>query len=185
MNLANKLTVVRIILIPFFLLFFFMEFYLAALIIYCVAAITDAIDGKIARSRNLITDFGKFLDPLADKILVMSALIAIMDRFDISAVAVIIILAREFVVTSVRLLASHQNVVIAADNFGKIKTVMQLVFTIFMLAVATLVDFGVEIVPPYILRVVATVGLWSVVLITLISGFNYIIKHKDLISHDK
>ncbi len=185
MNLANKLTVVRIILIPFFLLFFFMEIYLLALIIYTVAAITDAIDGKIARSRNLITDFGKFLDPLADKILVMSALIAIMDRFEISAVAVIIILAREFVVTSVRLLASHQNIVIAADNFGKIKTVMQLVFTIFMLVIATAIDFGFNLIEPEILRLIAAIGLWSVVVMTVISGMNYLIKHKDLIVHDK
>ncbi len=185
MNLANKLTVVRIILIPFFLFFFFMEFYLFALIIYCAAAITDAIDGKIARSRNLITDFGKFLDPLADKILVMSALVAIMDRFEISAVAVIIILAREFVVTSVRLLASHQNIVIAADNFGKIKTVMQLSYTIFMLTVATLIEFDIAIVPMEVLAAVAIFGLWAVVLMTVISGANYILKHKDLIVHDK
>ena len=130
MNLSNKLTVLRIFLVPIFILFLETEKipnnFLFALIVFIIAALTDLFDGKIARKRHQITDFGKFLDPLADKILTLSAFMCFIEMNLISAIPVIIIMAREFAVTSVRLVAATQNEVIAANNLGKVKTVIQI-----------------------------------------------------------
>ena len=123
MNLPNKLTILRIVMVPFFVFFLLADFvphrYLFALILFCAASYTDHLDGKIARRDNLITNFGKLMDPLADKILVMSALICLVKLDLASAVCVILIMLREFAVTSVRLLAVEQGRVIAANNWGK------------------------------------------------------------------
>ena len=131
MNICNKLTVLRIILVPFFVLFMLCSDIpcsaLWALIIFAVASYTDHLDGKLARERNLITNFGKFLDPMADKILVLSAMVCMVTSNLCSPVVLIIVLARELLVSSLRLVAASQNVVIAADKSGKLKTATQMV----------------------------------------------------------
>ena len=136
MNLPNKLTILRICLVPFFVFFLLVEIphgFLFALILFCVASYTDHLDGKIARRDNLITNFGKLMDPLADKIMVMAALICLVKLDLASAVCVILIMMREFAVTSVRLLAVEQGRVIAANNWGKLKTVTQIIAIIAIL----------------------------------------------------
>lgn len=131
MNLPNKLTVLRVLLVPIFIFFLLSKgIYnnlIYALGVFILASITDMLDGKIARKSDLVTDFGKFLDPLADKILVLSALVCFVEMNLISSVPVIIILAREFVVTSVRLVASNKGKVIPANIFGKLKTCVQII----------------------------------------------------------
>ena len=126
MNLPNKLTVLRVILIPFFLLFVLLfkipHHMVFALIVFAAASITDWFDGKIARKHNLVTTFGKFLDPLADKLLVMTALICFTFERWIDPVAVVLILAREFMVTGLRLVVASEGVVVAAGIWGKLKT---------------------------------------------------------------
>ena len=137
MNTPNKLTLFRIFLIPFFVFFLLMQNlphrFLFALIIFCIAAITDHFDGELARRSGQITDFGKFLDPLADKMLVMSAFISFVQLGVVGALPVIIILMREFTVTSVRLVAMGSGKVISANIWGKIKTVSQIVAIIIIL----------------------------------------------------
>lgn len=137
MNLPNKLTLLRICMVPFFV-FFLLEAsvphrYLFALLLFCGASYTDHLDGKIARRDNLITNFGKLMDPLADKIMVMAALICLVKLDLASTVCVILIMVREFAVTSIRLLAVEQGRVIAANNWGKLKTVSQMVAVIAIL----------------------------------------------------
>ena len=132
MNLPNKLTLLRVMLIPFFLLFMYINtpfHYLTALVIFAAASITDALDGKIARKRGLVTNFGKFLDPLADKILVIAALTVFVELDDIrmGAIPLIIISAREFMVSGLRLLAADSGIVVAAGIWGKLKTAFTMV----------------------------------------------------------
>ena len=128
MNLPNKLTLLRVCLIPVFLLFVYVSaipcHYLLALIVFAAASLTDMLDGKIARKHNLVTNFGKFLDPLADKVLVITALIVLVDLpdFRMNAIPLIIIVAREFMVSGLRLLAAEDGVVIPAGIWGKLKT---------------------------------------------------------------
>ena len=144
MNLPNKLTLLRIALVPLVIAAILIEFpfhFLVAGILFGIAAITDALDGKIARRDNLITDFGKFADPLADKILVISVLVCFVKLGLCSAVPLIIIIFREFAVTSVRLVASAKGKVIAANMWGKVKTVSQIVAIITVISgVKYLVD---------------------------------------------
>ena len=130
MNLPNKLTLGRIILVPFFVAALLIPFFLhtiVALVLFIAASITDMLDGRIARKRNLITDFGKFADPLADKILVLAALLCFVQNGWCDCIAVIIVLFREFTVTSIRLIAAAKGEVIAANIWGKVKTVTQMV----------------------------------------------------------
>ena len=127
MNLPNKLTLLRVCLIPFFLLFFYIDIpfhYLISLVVFAGASITDALDGNIARKRNLVTNFGKFLDPLADKVLVLSALAVFVEvpEIRVGAIPLIIISAREFMVSGLRLLAADSGIVVAAGIWGKLKT---------------------------------------------------------------
>ena len=140
MNLPNKLTMLRIILIPVFLVLVLVDripmHYLWSLIVFLAACITDTLDGNIARKRNLVTDFGKLMDPLADKLLVMSALVAFIPVAGVPVWVVVVILGREFMVTSLRLIAAGKGVVIAADKWGKVKTISQMVwlnYTLLML----------------------------------------------------
>lgn len=137
MNLPNKLTVFRVLLIPFFVLFMqpctLPYGPTIALIIFIVASLTDLFDGKIARKYNLITNFGKLMDPLADKLLVCTAMLCLMDIDRLPAIAVIIIIAREFIISAVRLVAASENVVIAASMWGKAKTVSQMTMVIILL----------------------------------------------------
>ena len=136
LNLPNKLTVIRVLAIPFFLLFLYLSkgvFRLLPLLIFAGAAITDAIDGHIARRDNLVTSFGKFMDPLADKLLTASAFIAFVEIGYLSSWVVILIISREFLVSGFRTLAASKGVTIAANSWGKIKTVFQMVLIIFSL----------------------------------------------------
>ena len=130
MNLPNKLTVLRLILVPFFVAALFVPIphhMLIALLIFAAASFTDHLDGRIARKYNLVTDFGKFLDPVADKVLVISALVSFVPLGHAELWAVLVIIAREFMVTSVRLVAADSGKVIAANSWGKFKTISQLV----------------------------------------------------------
>ena len=137
MNLPNKLTVMRMALIPFFLIFMLCDGiphrYLIAAAIFGAASFTDYLDGHIARRDGLVTNFGKLMDPLADKLLVFSALICFLETGRASTLGTFIILAREFLVTSVRLIAAEQGRVIAADRYGKLKTVLQIVWVLYAL----------------------------------------------------
>ena len=182
MNICNKLTVFRIILVPFFVLFMLCTSIpysaLWSLIIFAVASYTDHLDGKIARKRNMITDFGKFLAPMADKILVLSAMVCMVTGGLCSPVVLIAILAREFLVSSLRLVAASQNVVIAADKSGKIKTATQMfsiVAVLIMLSINQL--FGTEIpVSP-----ISNTLMWICAVLTVYSGAEYIIRNRSII----
>ena len=168
MNLPNKLTVLRVIMVPFFVFFMLTDFAgdagkWIALVLFCLASLTDMLDGKIARARNLVTNFGKFMDPLADKLLVSSALICMVEMGTLPAWIVIIIISREFIITGFRLIAAEGGLVIAASWWGKIKTVTQMAMIILLL-------LGVEGVIAGIFIVLATV-------FTVVSGVDYIAKN--------
>ncbi len=184
MNLPNKLTVTRVILVPVFLLFYFCIAipcnYLLSLIVFVSASVTDALDGHIARSRNLITNFGKFLDPLADKVLVMAALACFSYSRMIHALPFIIIVAREFMVSGLRLVVANQGTVVAAGFLGKVKTAFTMAaivavlvyqsvsadFNWFGLPVTEAVDNGIRI---------ALNGLiWIAAVLTVLSGCTYL-----------
>lgn len=193
MNLPNKLTVLRIILVPFMVAAMLIEFpfhYLVAGLIFGVASITDYFDGKIARSRNLITDFGKFADPIADKILVISALVCFLAKGLCDPIIIIIVLFREFVVTSIRLSAASSGKVVAANMWGKVKTVTQMIAIICIFVLQTLLQiFGQYILMnfdyhklDYIFFITGEVLLWISVVFTIISGVKYVIDNKDAIS---
>ena len=148
MNLPNKLTLLRVCLIPVFLLFVYVSaipcHYLLALIVFAAASLTDMLDGKIARKHNLVTNFGKFLDPLADKVLVITALIVLVDLpdFRMNAIPLIIIVAREFMVSGLRLLAAEDGVVIPAGIWGKLKTAFTMVTLVGSLLYLSLAEIG-------------------------------------------
>ena len=160
MNLPNKLTILRVILIPFFVVFMLFDITGAAdkwiaLVIFCVASLTDMLDGKIARKYNLVTNFGKFMDPLADKLLVCTALI----------------IAREFIISGFRLVASDNGIVIAASYWGKFKTVSQMA-----LIIVLIMDLG------GVWNVVGTVLTWVALLLTVVSLIDYIAKNKQVLT---
>jgi len=182
MNICNKLTVFRIILVPFFVLFMLCPGIpysaLWSLIIFAVASYSDHLDGKLARERNMVTNFGKFLDPMADKILVLSAMVCMVTVDLCSPVVLIIVLAREFLVSSLRLVAASQNVVIAADKSGKIKTATQMVSIVVILILLSINQvFGAEIpVAP-----ISHCLMWFTAALTVYSGTEYIVRNRSLI----
>ena len=190
MNLPNKLTVARIILVPFFVAALLINFplnNLASLAIFAAASITDLLDGKIARKRGLVTDFGKFADPLADKILVISALLCFVQLGLCDCVAVIIVLFREFAVTSIRLIAASKGKVIAANIWGKVKTVTQMVAVICVLVMQTVLDIDeLGVCLPCCLRCIFLIigeGLiWVSTFFALLSGVIYVAQNKQFIS---
>ena len=194
MNLPNKLTLLRVFLIPFFLVCMYVRFpfhYLAALAIFSAASITDALDGKIARSRNLVTNFGKFLDPLADKVLVLAALAVFVEIPDIriGAIPLIIISAREFMVSGLRLLAANSGVVVAAGIWGKLKTAFTMVAIITALVwLSACHDFNfdfpqafVDIVDIWLIPAL----MWISTVLTVISVAIYLKGYWNLIDTDK
>lgn len=199
MNLPNKLTVVRIILVPFFVFFLLASFiphhFLIALIIFSVASITDHYDGKIARERCLITDFGKFADPLADKILVMSAFICFVQMGFIGSVAIILMLVREFIITSIRLVGANSGKVIAANIWGKAKTVSQIFAIIVVLIlqyINELINMGVNVFGnvnsgeiSLVFYIIGGALIWISAILTLVSGVIYIIDNKEVIDTAK
>lgn len=196
MNLANKLTLIRVILVPFFLLFMYIDVpchFLIALIIFIAASITDALDGHIARKNNLITNFGKFLDPLADKVLVVAALAVFVDieEVNMSAVPLIIIIAREFMVSGLRLLAANSGVVVAAGMWGKLKTAFTMVTIISIIAWLTFVYdfncFGIKLSSTFydVSKICAFVLIWISTVLTVISGVIYLKAYWSFIDSDK
>lgn len=190
MNLPNKLTLLRIILVPFFIIAMLVQFpfhYLVAGCIFGVASVTDTLDGKIARSRNLVTDFGKFADPLADKILVLTALVCFLQvglLGSFGAIPVIIVLFREFAVSGIRLVAASSGKVVAANIWGKIKTVSQMVGISVIFAMQVVLEFlgAMKVSTGFVSEVFYYIGnglIWLSTVFTLISGIIYL---KDNIS---
>ena len=173
MNTANKLTIFRVLLVPFFVLFLLWDFYeynrLIALVIFIVATITDHLDGYIARKYNMTSSFGKFMDPIADKLLVSSALVCLTALGEIPAWAVIVIISREFAVSGIRLVAADNGKVIAAAGWGKAKTAAQMTMIIIYL---------LNIPAFYIL---AQISMYAAVILTLVSMVDYLVKNKDVI----
>lgn len=180
MNLPNKLTIFRIILIPFFVFFLLAPYFegygnYIAVAIFIVASLTDLLDGKIARKYNMVTNFGKFMDPLADKLLVCSAMICLVDLRLIPSWVVIIIIAREFIISGFRLVASDNGIVIAASYWGKFKTTFQMIMVIVLiLNIKTTLFYYIG----NILIVIATT-------LTIISLIDYIIKNKNVLKEQK
>ena len=170
MNLPNKLTILRVILIPFFVVFMLFDITGAAdkwiaLVIFCVASLTDMLDGKIARKYNLVTNFGKFMDPLADKLLVCTALICLTSMDRLNVIVVLVIIAREFIISGFRLVASDNGIVIAASYWGKFKTVSQMA-----LIIVLIMDLG------GVWNVIGTVLTWVALILTVVSLIDYIAK---------
>ncbi len=184
MNTPNKLTVFRMIITPVFLAFYMIDAIaynmLWALIIFLAASITDAIDGRLARKYNQVTVFGKLADPVADKMLTTAALLALMNDGYCSIWIVFVILTREFAVTSARLIASSQGVVIPANIWGKIKTVSQMVFTVIILLILVFDQFGL-IKTGFDLTLFSNILLGITAVLAVISGIIYLIKAKDKI----
>lgn len=194
MNLPNKLTLLRVFLIPFFLIFMYLNIpchYLIALVIFAAASITDALDGNIARKRNLVTNFGKFLDPLADKVLVLAALAVFVEipQIKVGAVPLIIISAREFMVSGLRLLAANSGIVVAAGIWGKLKTAFTMVtITAALLWLSACWDFGFAFPFAFVNAVdnfIIPALIWISTVLTIISGAIYLKGYWHLIDSDK
>lgn len=176
MNLPNKLTVLRVIMVPFFVFFMLTDAGGAAnkwiaLVLFCVASLTDMLDGKIARARNLVTNFGKFMDPLADKLLVCSAMICLISSGKLEAWFVIVIIAREFIISGFRLVASDNGIVIAASYWGKFKTVSQMAMIIVLIA-----DFG------GIFDMIGIALIWVSLILTVVSLIDYVAKNVQVLT---
>ena len=175
MNLPNKLTVLRVIMIPFFVVFMLTDLggkygnYIA-LAIFAVASLTDLLDGKIARKRGLVTNFGKFRAPLADKLLVCSALICLVEMDRLAAWMVIVIIAREFIISGFRLIASDNGVVIAASYWGKFKTTFQMIMIILLI-----LDLGGSF------TVIETAVTWIALILTVVSLLDYLWKNRGIL----
>ena len=180
MNLPNKLTIFRVILIPFFFFFllapYFPEYgkYIATAI-FIVASLTDMADGKIARKYNLVTNFGKFMDPLADKLLVCSAMICLVEIDRLAAWIVIVIIAREFIISGFRLVASDNGIVIAASYWGKFKTTFQM-----LMIIALILDFQNRY-----FQMLATALTYIALILTVVSLIDYIAKNKQVLKEQK
>ena len=176
MNLPNKLTVMRMILIPFFVFFMLAPYFegygnYIATAIFIIASLTDMLDGKIARKYNLVTDFGKFMDPLADKLLVCSAMICLIEKGQLAAWIVIIIIAREFIISGFRLIAAEKGVVIAAGIWGKLKTVVQMVMVCFLIG-----NLGGKVI-----FVIEQVLIYAALVLTIISLIDYLVSNKNVL----
>lgn len=176
MNLPNKLTVGRMIAVPFFIAAYMMGYYPVALVLFCLASATDALDGSIARKRGLVTNFGKIMDPLADKILVYSALCLFIESGLIKSWMLIIILAREFIVAGMRTVAASEGKVLAAGMSGKIKTVLQMVAVILYLFGLSVPSIETTVI------MIANVIFWAALAMTIYSGAEYVWKNRDVFS---
>ena len=176
MNLPNKLTTLRVIMIPFFVFFLLWQngenytFRMIALALFIIASLTDLLDGKIARKYNLVTNFGKFMDPLADKLLVCSALICLIELNALPAWMVIIIISREFIISGFRLIASDNGVVIAASYWGKFKTTFQMVSVVLLILDIPALAF------------VTTICVWIALVLTIVSLVDYIYENHKILT---
>ena len=191
MNLPNKLTLLRIILTPIFMAVLYWGFPgadYAALAIFIVASLTDMLDGKIARKYNLVTDFGKFADPLADKILVVAAMLWFVEAGRMPAWMVMIVITREFAVSGLRMIASDNGRVIAAGWSGKVKTASTMVCIVVMLLMGPVLESYTQALtsfsapfPPVFIVWIDPLCCWIITLTTLYSGVEYFVKNKDVI----
>ncbi len=176
MNLPNKLTLFRVILIPFFVFFLLVPYfpengdYIAA-VIFVIASLTDLFDGKIARRYNLVTNFGKFMDPLADKLLVCSALICLVEMKRLAAWIAIVIISREFIISGFRLIAAEHQIVIAASYWGKFKTTFQM-----LMIIVLILDFGNSV-----FQMLGLILTYVSLVLTVVSLADYLYKNKDVI----
>lgn len=192
MNLPNKLTIARMIMIPVFILFFYLNFtghYFVALAVFAIASFTDLLDGKIARRYNLVTNLGKFLDPIADKVLVSSALIVILTvpsyftaflggwAMIVGGCCVVVIFARELIVSGFRMVAADAGIVIAADKIGKFKTVAQDISIIMLLLFGGFYEIFGGTVGVQVVNYIGLIMLAVAAILTVISGINYIVKN--------
>lgn len=175
MNLPNKLTILRIIMVPFFVFFLLTDLVggskWIALVLFIIASLTDLLDGKIARKYNLVTNFGKFMDPLADKLLVCSAMICLIEMEKLPSWVVIIIISREFIISGFRLVAADSGIVIAASYWGKFKTVFQMAMIIVLIA-----DLG------GVFDTIALVLVAVALALTVISLIDYVVKNKQVLT---
>ena len=179
MTTASKITLVRVFMIPILMFTLYMSggdggFWMwMSLLLFVIASLTDFIDGQIARKCNQVSDFGKFLDPLADKLLVCSAMIALIEMNRIPSWVVIIIIAREFIISGFRLIASDNGVVIAASYWGKFKTTFQMVMICLMIA-----NFPQ-------LQILTNIIMWIALILTVVSLIDYLVKNKDVMKNTK
>ncbi|CUX42282.1 CDP-diacylglycerol--glycerol-3-phosphate 3-phosphatidyltransferase [Clostridium sp. C105KSO13] len=176
MNLPNKLTILRIFMVPVFVFFMLtnaggLANKWIALALFIVASLTDLLDGKIARKHNLVTNFGKFMDPLADKLLVCSAMICLIEVNKLAAWIVIVIISREFIISGFRLVASDNGVVIAASYWGKFKTVFQMAMVIVLIA-----DLG------GVFDMIGSIFVWIALVLTIISLVDYVWKNRQVLT---
>ena len=197
MNLPNKLTVLRMVLIPFVMFFYLADFIpygigkLVAIAIFIIASLTDLLDGKIARSRGLVTNLGKFLDPIADKVLTSAVLFLLMADGTLPApwgvIIVTIIIAREFIVSALRLLVASKGTVLAADMWGKAKTMVQMIAIPICMVLSYLLTCGFNISSWAILtmQIISYVLIGVATLLTIISGVNYVVKNRACFKEEK
>ena len=199
MNLPNRLTTLRVIMVPFFVFFLLLtpqhfSFKWVAFAIFVIASLTDLLDGKIARKYNLVTNFGKFMDPLADKLLVSAALVGLTALGHVPAWMTIVIISREFIISGFRLVAAERGTVIAASWWGKWKTSVTMVMICLMLLIVNPLGFAKADVDSAFSMytglygwawIVVTVLLWISVILTIISLIDYLIKNKDVMKEDK
>lgn len=194
MNLPNKLSLLRIILIPVFIFFYLADFInfgkLIALAIFIIAALTDMLDGKIARKYNLITNLGKLLDPIADKLLVISGLLLVVVDFTIphpyGVIIAIIIIGRELLISAFRQIAATQNIVMAADKFGKIKMITQVIALPMLFVLSYLIyNVGIDGTALIVCQVIAYVFIGLATLFTVLSGINYLVKNRQVFKENK
>lgn len=170
MNLPNKLTIFRVILVIPFVALMLNGYDLWAVAVFIIASLTDLLDGKIARKYNLITDFGKFMDPLADKLLVCAAMICLVEMGRLPAWMVIIIISREFIISGFRLVASDNGVVIAASYWGKFKTTFQM-----LMIIVLILNLG------GVFDIIGLVLTWIALILTVVSLIDYLVKNKQVI----
>ncbi len=197
MNLPNKLTLMRILLVPFYIFFLLMpgipHHYLISFIIFAAAAYTDHLDGKIARKYNLITDFGKFADPLADKIMILAALACFIQLGLTNAVVLIVIVSREFMVTAIRLVASAKGKVVAANNWGKAKTISQIAAVLLVMLLQYILELNhmgiISLSEPeklsWYFLIAGEAAIWISAVLTLISGVIYLVQNFEFIKNAK
>lgn len=186
MNTPNKLTVARVIITPLFMLAFSSSLphrFIISAAIFAIASITDAVDGKLARKNNQVTTFGKFLDPVADKMLTTAALLAFTQEGICGAWPVFIILTREFIVTSMRLISASQNIVVPANIWGKIKTATQMAFTIIILVWGEFVEVFGFLENDF--HFVTNIMIWITAALAAISGIVYLVQAKKTIDFSK
>lgn len=193
MNLPNKLSLLRIFLIPIFIFFYLATFIpggkIVAVVVFIIASLTDMLDGKIARKYNLVTNLGKLLDPIADKLLVMSGLLLVVVDGTIphpyGVIVAIIIIGRELLISAFRQIAASQNVVMAADKFGKIKMITQVIALPMLFVLAFLHTIAINSTVLLVCEIVSYVFIGLATLFTILSGVNYIVKNRQVLKEKK